>query len=138
MDPALVGLIGVVVGALAQYFAQYFQTRRERRLRQEESFREAKLHVYSKYLRAIDASYAQAVSGQGHSEDINIRAATAEIEMLSIKEIADAASALTNKVIEVHSSLPDSMNLVDECNRERLSLVKLFRTDVGIDKVIHT
>lgn len=65
--------------------------------------------VYARYLRAISASWARAIVGQrDRSEDGNLHAATAEIELLGDPRVAAAARELRDSVIDAHSRKPNA------------------------------
>ena len=64
MGPAVVGITGTLVGVLIGAAAQHMQAFRNRKWLQEDALSNTKRGVYAEYLRAISASYAQAMSGQ--------------------------------------------------------------------------
>jgi hypothetical protein len=95
-------LLGVVIGVVAQGT----QARSAQRSKRNESFTTEKRLAYVRYSRAISASYAQAIVGQRErSEDGNLHAATAEIELLCDARVAEAARELRDSVIDAHSRI---------------------------------
>jgi hypothetical protein len=124
-------LLGVVIGVVAQEA----QARRGRRWQLDKSFTEEKRLVYVRYLRAISTSYAQATAGQRErSEDGNLHAATAEIELLCDPGVVTPARELRDKVIDAHSRIAagtvDENEVVPAVNERRLALVDIFRSDL--------
>ena len=148
MAAAIVGVLGALLGVAIGVFGQEVQARRNResqredlvtnhRWQQEDLLRNTKRLVYTQYLRSIDASYAQATSGKtDRSEDANIDAAAAEIELLASKEVSEPARNLGSKVIDTHSRIAVDAALINvlvpECDRHRYDLIKLFKADLGI------
>jgi hypothetical protein len=89
MGSVVVGVIGTLLGVLIGGAIQQIQTSRARKWQREDSLSNTKRAVYAEYLRAIGASFAQAMSGhRSRSEDANLLAATAEIEVLCGKEVS--------------------------------------------------
>ena len=104
MGSAVVGITGTLLGVLIGAAAQHMQAFRNRKWLQEDALSNTKRGVYAEYLRAISASHAQAMSGHRcRSEDANLHAATAEIEVLSGGDVSRPARDLVNMVIDVHS-----------------------------------
>jgi|GEM_PF-4392380 len=139
MKSVVVGVIGSLLGVVIGVVAQGTQSRRDRRWQRDESFTTEKRLVYVRYLRAISASYAQAVIGQrDRSEDGNLHAATAEIELLCEPRVAAAARNLRDDVIEAHSRIAsggiDKSEVVPGVNEKRLALVEMFRSDLGTSR----
>ncbi len=135
MASVLVGVIGSLLGVVIGVVAQQTQARRGRRWRREESFENEKRLVYVKYLRAISASYAQAIAGQRErSEDGNLHAATAEIELLCRAHIVAAARDLRDQVIDAHSRIADGTvgerDVVPAVDERRSALVDIFKADL--------
>ena len=93
--------------------------------------------VNAEYLRAISASYAQAMSGhRSRSEDANLHAATAEIEVLSGGDVSRPARDLVNMVIDVHSKIATGTGVselaVADVDRRRYEVIDLFKADLGL------
>ena len=135
MNSTALSVIGTLLGVIVGAALQHFQARRDRRWREEESFRNAKRAAYVQYLRSISASYAQARSGQRtRTEDGKLYAATAEIEILSDNEISGPAWALADKVIEVHSRIANGPgveeSVINEVDQNRYALIDRFKADI--------
>ncbi|WP_198318642.1 hypothetical protein [Pseudofrankia inefficax] len=132
MTQVVVGsLLGIVIGVVAQGT----QARRGRRWERDESFTAEKRVVYARFLRAISASYAQAIVGQRErSEDGNLHAATAEIELLRGPRVAAAARYLRDSEIDAHSWIAaravDESGVVPAVNVRRLASVEIFKADL--------
>jgi hypothetical protein len=91
--------------------------------------------VYAELLKAVSASYVQAVTGQRtRSEDNNLRAAAAEIQLLAEQDVAVPVQAFVEDVIERHSQIaadPDLARAVaDTVNPRRIKLINLFKADL--------
>lgn len=124
---ALIGLLGVVIGFIPQFFQDKWQLRDLRR------------EAYAELLRSISASYAQADSGGGNSEDANILKATTVIELLAEPRIASAARQLQEQVDHVHTILRGqgrevAREEIEKANHKRLELIKLFQKDLGVKR----
>ncbi|MEV8638176.1 hypothetical protein AB0395_41635 [Streptosporangium sp. NPDC051023] len=137
MDSVIVGVIGTLLGVLIGGFLQQAQASRTRRWQQADALSTAKRRVYTEFLRAISASYAQALSGQRtRSEDANLLAATAEIEILSGGEVAEPARDLADTVMRVHARIADGAGVaesaVEDVDRQRHRVIDLFKADLGI------
>ena len=84
-----IGVIGQEVQARRHRESQREDLETNHQWQQEDSLLDTKRLVYTQHLRSIDASYAQATSGKTErSEDANILAAAAEIEMLAGREVS--------------------------------------------------
>jgi hypothetical protein len=93
--------------------------------------------VYAEYLRSISASYAQAMSGvRSRSEDANLHAAAAEIEVLSGGEVSAPARDLVNTVIDVHSRIAAGAGVTEaevaSVDHRRYEVIELFKADLGL------
>lgn len=110
MGSVIVGVIGSLLGVLLGIYAQQRQANlarnwqvkdaeRMHRLQQEDLLRDRKRLVYTEYLRSIDASYAQAKSGQKtRTEGTHIlAAAAAEIELLSTQKVPNRLAIFRGK-----------------------------------------
>jgi hypothetical protein len=137
MGDAVVGITGTLLGVLIGAAAQHMQAFRNRRWLQEDALSNTKRGVYADYLRAISASYAQAMSGhRSRSEDANLHAATAEIEVLSGGDVSRPARDLVNMVIDVHSKIAAGTGVselaVADVDRRRYEVIELFKADLGL------
>jgi len=136
MNSAVVGVIGTLLGVLIGGAVQQAQASRNHRWQRADSLSDTKRHVYAEYLRSISASYAQAMSGhRSRSEDANLHAATAEIEVLSRREVSGPARDLVNTVIDVHSRIAAGTGVaaaeVADVDRQRYEIIDLFKADLG-------
>jgi len=98
---ALIAVAGSLLGVVLGFFAQYLQADLAHRRHLDDLKREA----YAELLRAVSASYAQASSGGGTSEDAALLKATTVIELLADPEIGSAARNLENLVSTAHMLL---------------------------------
>lgn len=137
MDAAVVGVVGTLLGVLLGAAAQQVQASRSRHWQQADLLRTVKRGVYAEYVRSISGSYARALSGQrSRTEDASLLAATAEIEILSGREVWVPARELTDTVIGVHTKIaagggvPESE--VADADRRRLQFIELFKADLGL------
>src|SRR5258706_13986507 len=100
MGSVVVGVIGTLMGVLIGGAVQQMQASRARNWQRQDALSNTKRAVYAEYLRSISASYAQAMSGHSsRSEDANLHASTADIEVLCGEELSRPARDLVNKVI---------------------------------------
>ena len=133
---AIVGVTGILLGAIVGAVGQQLQAARNHRWQKEDLLNTAKRVVYAEYVRSISASFAQAQSGhRSRTEDGSLRAATAEIQILAAKDVAGRATALTEKVIEVHTRIAEGgveKADIDHVDHLRLELINLFKADLGI------
>ncbi|MFI6984032.1 hypothetical protein ACIBSV_36205 [Embleya sp. NPDC050154] len=137
MGSVVVGVIGTLMGVLIGGALQQAQASRNRKWQRADSLGDAKRHVYAEYLRSISASYAQALSGQrSRSEDANLLAATAEIEILSGREVSGPARDLVNAVIDTHTRIAAGAGVTDamvaDVDRRRYEVIDLFKSDLGL------
>jgi hypothetical protein len=139
MGTAIVGVAGALLGVLIGGFLQHALAARTRRWQRVDALGKLKQVCYAEYLRAISASYGQALAGdRSRTEDARLHAATAEIEVLAGREVAGPARELANTVIEVHSKIAAAEGVekttVDAADRRRLAVIELFKADLGLDK----
>jgi hypothetical protein len=125
--------MGVLIGGAVQQM----QASRARNWQRQDALSNTKRAVYAEYLRSISASYAQAMSGhRSRSEDANLHAATAEIEVLCGEEVSGPARDLVNKVIDVHSKIAAGTGVVeavvDDVDRRRCEVIDLSKADLGL------
>ncbi|TDB77589.1 hypothetical protein E1264_37445 [Actinomadura sp. KC216] len=137
MGATIIGIGGTLLGVLVGGLAQHAQAARTRRWQRADSLTDAKRRLYAEYLRAISASYAQALAGQRtRTEDAALLAATAEIEILAGRNVAEPARALTDTVLHVHARISDGASVpvsdVEQTNDRRLALIELLKADLGI------
>jgi hypothetical protein len=137
MGTVVVGISGTLLGVLVSGTIQQLQATRARRWKRVDSLTDIKRRVYSEYLRAISASYAQALSGQrGRPDDAALLAAAAEIEILAGHEVADPARLLADAVLNAHARIARDAGVteseVEEVNRRRYALIDLFKADLDI------
>ena len=115
------------------FFAQHLQADLAHRRHLDDLKREA----CAELLRAVSASYAQASSGGGTSEDAALLKATTVIELLADPEIGKAARDLQNMVNDAHKVLRQSGYKAAEADikladQARLDLIRRFKADLGI------
>ena len=112
--------------------AQRVQASRSRHWQQADLPRTVKRGVYAEYVRSISASYGQ----RSCTEDASLLAATAEIEILSGREVRVPARELTDTVIGVHAKIAAGGGApepeVADADRRRLQLIELFKADLGL------
>jgi hypothetical protein len=137
MGTVVAGIAGTLLGILVTGGIQQIQAMRTRRWNRADSLADVKRRVYSEYLRAISASYAQALSGQrGRPDDAALLAATAEIEILAGPEVAVPARQLTTEVLDVHTRIAENAGVtearVGDVDRHRHALIDLFKADLDI------
>lgn len=129
---AVVGsLIGVVLGSALSFLAQYSLANRMHKWKLEDTKRQS----YAEFLTSISASYAKAKAGEGDAEDSDLLRATAVIELIAEREIADPARHLQIQVTEVHKRLRKGDSKVEQTgvlatDRARRELIKLFKADL--------
>jgi hypothetical protein len=133
----IVGVVGTLLGVAFGGAIQQVQAARTRAWRREDALASAKRGVYAEFLRAISASYAQAMSGQrSRSEDASLLAATAEIEILCARQVAGPARDLQKLVTEVHSRIAGGTGVqeavVADVDRQRYDVIDLFKADLGL------
>lgn len=131
MATAIIALIGGLVGVVIGFIPQFMQRKWQ--------LRDLKREAYAELLRSISASYAQASSGGGSSEDANILKATAVIDLLAEPSVARAARKLQEQVDRTHKILRSqgyeaASKEVEKANDERLELIDLFQKDLGVKK----
>lgn len=137
MGSVLIGVLGTLLGVVLGGALQQVQASRARKWQQEDSLRGTKRAAFAEYLRSISASYAQAMSGvRTRSEDANLYAAAAQIEVLCGAAVAGPARQLTDTVIDVHSAIARGAGVaretVEDVDRRRYELIDLFKSDVGL------
>src|SRR5437763_15933498 len=98
MLSTLIAVAGSLLGVILGFLAQHLQENLSHRRHLDDLRREA----YAEFLRAVSASYAQASSGGGRSEDAALLKATTVIELLSGPEVGGAARALANQADRAH------------------------------------
>lgn len=138
MGSVIVGIVGTLLGVLVGGTVQHVQALRNRKWQKEDALNNTKRSVYAEYLRSISASYAQAKSGhRSPSEDGNLNAALAEIQVLSREEVWRPARDLVTTVIDVHSKISagtaGAEALVPNVDRRRLEVIDLFKADLGLE-----
>jgi hypothetical protein len=129
---ALIAVAGSLLGVALGFFAQHLQADLAHRRHLDDLKREA----YAELLRAVSASYAQASSGGGTSEDAALLKATAVIQLLAGSEIGSAARNLERQVGAAHALLRQSgyeaaRAKIDAADQSRLELIRLFKADLG-------
>ncbi|MEV0174551.1 hypothetical protein AB0I00_25950 [Streptomyces sp. NPDC050803] len=133
----MVGVVGTLMGVVIGSVLQQMQASRSRGWQRQDALSDAKRRVYAEFLRAISASFGQAVSGQRtRSEDANLHAAVAEIEVLAGQEVSAPARDLAKAVIDVHTRIAAGTDgtdaLVAAVDRRRHEVIDLFRSDLGL------
>jgi hypothetical protein len=131
MTTAIIALIGTLLGVVIGFIPQFMQRKWQ--------LRDLKREAYAELLRSISASYAQASSGGGNSEDANILKATAVIELLAKPSLAGKARELQEQVDCAHKILRSqgreaASKEVEKSNDKRLELIVLFQKDLGVKK----
>ena len=137
MGTVVAGIAGTLLGILVTGTIQQLQAAKARRWKRADSLADAKRRVYSEYLRAISASYTQALSGRrSRPDDTALLAATAEIEILAGPETAGPARLLVNAVLDVHARIAEGTGVatseVADVDRRRYKLIDLFKADLDI------
>jgi hypothetical protein len=134
---AVVGsLVGVVLGSALSFLAQYLLAKRTRKWKLEDTKRES----YAEFLTSISAGYAKAKAGQGDPEEVDLLRATAVIELIAGKQIAEQARGLQKQVTDVHKKLRKRDSAAEQAeqaevpktDRARGELIKLFKADLDI------
>ncbi len=143
MSSVVVGVVGTLLGVLIGGAIQQVQASRSRRWQREDALSDAKRAVYAEFLRAISASYGQAVSGERtRTEDANLHAAAAEIEVLAGHHVSEPARALVTAVIDAHTRIADGADgteaLVAHVDRRRHEVIELFKSDLGLEPARNT
>lgn len=131
MTTAIIALIGTLLGVVIGFIPQFMQRKWQ--------LRDLKREAYAELLRSISASYAQASSGGGNSEDANILKATAVIELLAEPSVAEKARELQEQVDRAHKILRSqgreaASKEVKRSNDKRPELIVLFQKDLGVKK----
>ncbi|MDL4815227.1 hypothetical protein [Actinomadura opuntiae] len=137
MGTVVVGIVGTLLGVLVTGTLQQLQAARARKWTRSDSLTDVKRRVYTEYLRAVSASYAQALSGKrGRPDDAALLVATAEIEILADARVAEPARRLADTVLEVHARIARDDGVtaseVEDVDQRRRALIGLFKTDLGI------
>jgi len=131
---AIVGsLLGVVLGSALSFLAQNSLANRMHKWELGDIKRES----YADFLRSISASYAKAKAGTGDPEEADLLRATAVIELIAERKIADQARRLQRQVTDVHAQLRQKDSGVEEtevlkADQARRDLVGLFKADLDI------
>jgi uncharacterized membrane protein YbaN (DUF454 family) len=140
---AALGVIGALLGVIVTSTFQMLQSARSRRWQNEDAISTAKRAVYAEYVRAISASHAQAVSrDRKRTEDGNLYAAAAVIQILSPKDVSEAAQALVETVVSVHNTIAEHgetatvVAQVAQVDQRRRAVLNLFKADLGLDPQI--
>jgi hypothetical protein len=133
MLSTLIAVAGSLLGVALGFLAQRLQDNLAHRRHLDDLKREA----YAELLRAVSASYAQASTGAGTSEDAAVLKATTVIELLSAPGTGSAARSLASQVAAAHERLRQSgyeaaRAEIDAADRARLELIRLFQADLGI------
>jgi hypothetical protein len=133
MASTIIAVVGSLLGVVLGFLVQRLQADVAHRRHLDDLKREA----YAELLRSISASYAQASSGGGTSEDAALLKATAVIELLSGPGIASAARRLADQVGAAHELLRGSGQeaaraAIDAADSSRLELIGFFKADLGI------
>lgn len=133
MASAIIAVVGSLVGVLLGFLVQGWHANRAHKWHLDDWKKDA----YVELLRSISASYAQAYSREGTSEDANILRATAVIELLAGTTIADKARQLQGQVDRAHRILREegyktAKDEIDKANHDRLELIELLQPDLGI------
>ena len=123
MLSVLIAVAGSLLGVVLGFFAQHLQTDLAHRCHLDDLKREA----YAELLRAVSASYAQASSGGGTSEDAALLKARAVVELLADSEIGSAARNL-----EREAGYEAARADIDAADQARLELIRLFKADLEI------
>jgi len=130
MNTATIAVIGSLLGVVLGFTPQILQHKWQ--------LRDLRREAYAELLRSISASYSQAQSGGGSSEDANILKATTVIELLAEPRIASAARHLQKQVDYAHRLLRGqgdkaaAKREAEKADDERLELIKLFQKDLGV------
>ncbi|WAZ19036.1 hypothetical protein STRCI_000056 [Streptomyces cinnabarinus] len=137
MSSVVVGVVGTLMGVLIGGLLQHVLAARSREWHRQDALNDAKRAVYAEFLRAISASYGQAVSGhRTRTEDANLHAAAAEIEVLAGQGVAESARALVEAVIDAHTRIAvgggDTDTLVSHVDHRRHEVIDLFKSDLGL------
>lgn len=131
---AIVGsLLGVILGSGLSFLAQYSLAQRTRKWTLADTKRES----YADFLRSISASYAKAKAGKGDPEEADLLRATAVIELIAERKIANQARSLQRQVTDVHARLRQQDPVaeetgVGEADAARRDLIRLFKADLDI------
>jgi len=154
MNSAAVGVIGTLLGVVVGGALQEFREWRKRRWNKEDLLSDHKRIAYAQYVRSISASFAEAEAGVlAPREHGNLRAATAEIQILSAKEVSGPVSELTETVVKTHEELAKAASLsqtekekekekilakIEDVNRARLAVIELFKGDLAVNSAGHS
>ncbi|MFF5288608.1 hypothetical protein [Paractinoplanes globisporus] len=150
MNSAAVGVIGTLLGVVVGGALQEFREWRKRRWNKEDLLSDHKRIAYAQYVRSISASFAEAEAGVlAPREHGNLRAATAEIQILSAKAVSGPVSELTETVVKTHEELAKAASLsqtekekilakIEDVNRARLAVIELFKGDLAVNSAGHS
>jgi len=131
----VISVIGTLLGVVIGIIGQEYLARRNRQAQVEELLVTEARRVYAEFLRAISASYVQAVAGERtRTEDNSLRAAAAEIQLLSGKALSEPVQALVEQIIAKHSQIAADPSLAsavaEEMNSGRIAIIDLFKADL--------
>jgi hypothetical protein len=126
-------LLGVVLGSALSFLAQNSLANRMHKWELEDTKRES----YADFLRSISASYAKAKVGKGDPEEADLLRATAVIELIAERKIAEQARLLQKQVTDVHARLRQKDSGVEEtevpkADQARRDLIRLIKADLDI------
>jgi hypothetical protein len=127
------GQLGVVLGSALSFLAQNSLANRMHKWELEDTKRES----YADFLRSISASYAKAKVGKGDPEEADLLRATAVIELIAERKIAEQARLLQKQVTDVHARLRQKDSGVEEtevpqAEQARRVLLRLLQADLDI------
>jgi hypothetical protein len=125
--------LGSTLGSTLSFLAQYSLTSRTRNWKLEDTKRQS----YAEFLTSISASYARAKAREGDPEDADLLRATAVIELIAERKIAERARLLQEQVTEVHKRLRLGDSAVEQtevpkADHARRELITLFKADLDI------
>jgi hypothetical protein len=134
---AVIGLVGVALGAALSFLAQYALANRTHKWELEDTKRKS----YAEFLTSISASYAKAAAHEGDPQEADLLRATSIVELIADEKVSEQARSLQKKVTEVHGEIRQAKTRakrsaaekkVPGVDDERRKLIKLFKTDLDI------